>query len=399
MTEAYVHIDGERITHLRLRVANKGPWWCELDLEGQPDLTRSGKRTVHVGALELVGTVPSQSVGRFGLQTKARLNAGGGGWGHTIGRRHYHNDGGVKARTIAEDAARDAGELLGNFVPALERVGADFVREEGLASTALEAVIGGVPWHVDYAGITHVGARPAAPVAASAYKVLAFDPRTKWATLSVDDPRAVGIGSVISDGLEVPRTVRELELTVTPEELRVAVWLGGGDNEGGKLEALFRALVERVSDGKLHGAYRYRVVGMAQKRVQLQAVRKGAGLPDIKPISMWPGVAGAHAELAPGAEVLVQFLEGDRTMPIITHFAGADGKGFVPTSLTLGGESGAEVTRKGDAVEVLLPPMVVNGTMVVSGTPTPFTGVLTSTLGKAVGAATAGSSIVKAASS
>jgi hypothetical protein len=40
------------------------------------------------------------------------------------------------------------------------------------------------------------------------------------------------------------------------------------------------------------------------------------------------------------AEVLVEFLEGRRTMPVITGFAGKDGKGFVPVSITLGGESG-----------------------------------------------------------
>jgi hypothetical protein len=404
MTDAFVHVNGHRVTHLRLHVGNVGPWHLEADFEGEPELT--GQVTAHVGALALVGTVAPRQTGRFGLQTRTRIDAGAGGWARELARKHYHNDGGVLARTIAVDAAREAGEQLGTFVPASERVGRDFVREQGLASTTLEAAIGAVPWHVDYAGVTHVGARAAVEASPEAYKVLAFDPRSKWATLSVDDPRTVTIGSVISQGLEVPGTVREFELVVTPDELRMRVWLGGGDNEPGKLAMLMRSIIERASDGRLLGVYRYRVVSMAPDgRVNLQAVRKDAGLPDAKPISMWPGVAGVHAELAAGAEVLVQFLEGDRTMPIITSFAGVDGKGFVPEQITLAGDAGSEVVRKGDAVEVLLPPFVAAGLVTVPPpvmgvtvpTPMPFQATFTSSLGKAIGVATGGSTKVKSA--
>jgi hypothetical protein len=395
MTEAYVHIAGHRITNLALTIGNVGPWVAEVTFEGAPEL--EGQVTLEVGTRKLVGTIDPEASGTFGLRRRVRLVAGAGGWGKLVPAKSYHNDAGVKARTVADDAARAVGEQIGSFVPLSERIAADYLREARTASCALEDALGGrgeVPWWVDDAGITHAGPRPAVEVASSAYQVLAYDPRERIATLAVDDPAAVGIGTILSERLDGPQTVREIVLTVTPEELRVRAWCGGGDATPGRLAGLFRGLVDRVSDGKLFGKYRYRVARMNGQRVDLQAVRKRPGLPDVLPASMWPGVPGAHAQLAVGAEVLVEFIEGHRGMPIVTAFVGAGGDGFVPTSLTLGGDSGAPVARQGDAVEVLLPPAVFSGT--IGGSPA--SGVLTFPLNKTSGVITAGSSKVKAAS-
>jgi hypothetical protein len=394
MTEAFAAVNGHRLTRLRLVTENVGPWHADVTFEVAPELA-DGPVTLAVGTRTWKGTLTSQT---FGLQRKGRIVAGAGGWGTAVKAKGYHNDAGVKARSVADDAAREVGEQIGSFVPAKERVGADYVREARAASCALEDVLGGVAWWVDADGVTHAGPRASVALSSADYEVLAFDPESLVATLAVDDPGAVQIGSIISERLDGPQTVRQLELTVDATEMRIAAWCGGGEAERGRLPGLMRAIIDRATDGRLWGKYRYRVLRMNGERVELQAVRKELGLPDVLPVSMWPGVAGVHAELAPSQEVLVEFLEGRRAQPIVTAFAGKDGSGFVPVSITLGGTSGPEVTRKGDAVEVLLPPMVANGTMVVGGTPTPFTAVLTSTLGKAVGVATAGTPKVRAAS-
>lgn len=390
MTEVFAAVNGHRLTRLRLVQANTGPWHAEVDFEQAPEL--EGPVTLQVGTRELKGTLTS--TGTFGLQRKGRIVAGAGGWGAPVEAKDYHNDAGVKARSVADDAARAVGEQIGSFVPAEERVGADYVRQAGPASQTLEDVLGGVAWWVDDAGVTHAGPRPAAALASDAYEVLAFNPESLVATLAVDDPAAVQIGSILEERLDAPQTVRELELLVTADEMRVRAWCGVGDALAGRLPGLFRSIIARATDGKLFGKYRYRVLRMNGDRVELQAVRKGAGLPDVIPVSMWPGVAGVHAELSPSSEVLVEFLEGRRTMPVVTGFAGKDGKGFVPVSITLGGNEGPEVARKGDAVEVLLPPAVFSGT--IGGSPA--SGVLTFTLNKTLGTITAGSTKVKAAS-
>lgn len=394
MAEVYTAVNGNRVSTLRLRVANVGPWVAEVDFEQDPEL--DGAVTLAVGdTFSLKGTIAPEASGTFGLQRKARIVAGAGGWGKALKPKDYHNDAGVKARSIADDAAREVGEQLGGFVPAAERVGADYVRGRVLASVVLEEVIGaGVPWWVDFDGVTQVGPRAGVELDPASYEVLAFDPRARMVTLAVDDPSTVQIGSILSERLDAPLTVREYELLVTPDELRIKAWCPVVDATEGRLVALLRTIVERVMARRLYGKYRYRVLKMNGDRVDLQAVSKAAGLPDVLPVSMWPGVAGVHAELTKGAEVLVEFLEGRRSMPVVTGFAGKDGKGFVPVSITIGGPTGAPIARQGDAVEILLPPGTFTGT--INGGPA--SGVLAFPLSKTSGTITAGSSIAKAAS-
>lgn len=387
----FATVAGKRAVAVRLVAGHTGPWFAECELESDAEL--SGQVTLQINGASFIGTVDESNNGVFEGSRKLRILAGGNGWWRTVNPKHYHNDAQVKARTVVEDAARAVGETLGNFVPAAERIGNDYVRDRGPASQVLEDVIGDVPWWVDYDGVTHVGSRPPLTVASEAYQVLAYDPADRRAILGVSDVLAIQIGTVISKSLGGPQTVRELEIVVDAEDLRVTAWCGGSASSAGHLADLMRAIVQRTTDAALYGKYRYRVVRMSVDRVECQAVRKAAGLPDVLPVSMWPGVAGAHAELTPGAEVLVEFIEGDRTMPIITHFAGKDGKGHAPVTLTLGGADGPECARKGDAVEVLLPPAVFSGT--IGGVPA--TGVLTFTLNKTLGSITAGSGKVKVA--
>lgn len=391
MTEVYVGVNGHRLTELRLTVGNVGPWFAECDFEGEPEL--SGRVTLTIDTLKLSGTLDPRASGTFGMQRKARIVGGAGGWSSSVGAKGYHNDAGVKARLVAEDAARAVGETLGVFVPASERVGRDYVRQVGPASRVLEDVIGGVAWWVDYEGITHVGPRPSTSLEAKAYTVLAYDPRDRIATLGVDDPGAVRIGSIITERLDGPHTVRSLELKITAGEMRLVAWCGGAETGRGQLADIMRAIVQRSTDGRLWGAYRYRVVRTAGERVELQAVRRIVGLPDLLPISMWPGVPGAYAELAPGAEVLVSFIEGDRAQPVVTHFAGVDGVGFVPGSLILGGKTGSPAARQGDGIEALLPPALFTGT--VGGSPA--TGTIAWASPKLVGVITGGSGKVRIA--
>lgn len=345
---SFASLAGKRLVSVRLVAGNTGPWFAECELEG--DAQVSGQVTLEINGTPFAGTVDESSNGVFDGNRKVRVLAGGGGWARNVTARNYHNDARIRARTVVEDAARAVGETIGGFVPIAERIGIDYVREAGPASRVLEDVIGGVPWWVDYDGVTRVGMRSSVEAASDAYDVLAYDPMDRRATLGVVDVSAIQVGSIISKTLEAPQTVRELEIVADAEELRVTVWCGGSATGAGQLAQLMLSIVKRTSDGRIWGKYRYRVVRMSTDRVELQAVRQAAGLPDVMPVSMWPGVAGAHAELAPGAEVLVEFIEGDRTMPVITHFAGKDGVGHVPVSLTLCGSEQA-AARQGDLVQ------------------------------------------------
>jgi hypothetical protein len=351
MTEAFATCNGQRLTAARLHVANLGPWYAELEFEQDPAI--SGRVELQLGSTKLSGTLQVSNDGTFGLQRKARIVAGAGAWGSELPEKAYHNDAGVKAKNVAQDAAREAGETLGDFIPAVERVGADFVRQRGPARRTLELVAGpSVAWWVDYAGITNAGPRPTVEIDKNSYELLAYNPLTRIATLAIDDLNTIQIGAVLTERFDEPVVVREYEVTVTAEGgVRVVVWTGGAESGMSRLAQLLRGIAARAVDSKLFGKYRYRVLRMASDgRVELQIVRKQTGLPNILPVEQWPGVAGAHAELAAGAEVLVEFIEGDPSLPAVVGYAGKNGAGFVPDSLTFC-ESAQRAARQGDLVQ------------------------------------------------
>lgn len=334
MTTSRVTVGGVTALALVLHVPLVGPWWAEAVLEDATAV--SGAVELSIGeTLTLSGTVAPRASGAFGEGRSVRIVAGAGGWASLLGAQGYHNDGGVSARLVASDAAAAAGETLGDFAPSATTLGADYVRSAGAASRALEEAAGTAAWWVGFDGRTNVGTRPTSTPTAGSFEVLDFDPVGRVATLGMDDLASIAIGSVIPADTRIPEalTVRELRIEVTGDAATVLAWCGGTDGTRGRVAGTLRAIVERVVDDMLLGPKRYRVFRMSSDRVELQAV--SPGLPNIGPISMSPGVAGAHAELTPGSIVLVTFVDGDRTLPMITHFAGKDGTGWTPANLTL----------------------------------------------------------------
>lgn len=327
---SFANVNGFSATRVELYVPGFGAWYAVVDFEAAPDL--SGRVTLSLGDLQLVGTIDPRHSGSFAEQRRFRIVAGAGGWGTQIPAKAYHNDAGVRALTVAQDAAREAGETIGTFAPSEERIGIDYVRQIGAASRGLERAIGAARWWVDYAGVTQVGDRSETSATNNEdYEVLEFNPREKLLTLGVDDLRKIAIGSEITERLDEAMIVRELTIEVIPDHVRVFAWCGASA-PGTRLGDAFRTLVNKATNSRIFGKWRYRVQQMSGDRVELQKISDAAGLPSILPISMLPGLAGAHSALTPSAEVVVEFLEGDPTKPIVTGFIGKGGPGFTPVS-------------------------------------------------------------------
>ena len=150
-----------------------------------------------------------------------------------------------------------------------------------------------------------------------------------------------------------------------------------------RLVRALRGIVAAITaQTRCHVPVRYRVVSQTVDRYNLQAVSKAAGWPDILPCAVMAGAAGYKANLTPGSIVLVQFIEGDETQPMITHFEQPGQPGFVPVAIKIGADSGpaAAAARVGDQVTVFFPAGIpLTGT--VSGNPfvgtftTPVTGI------------------------
>lgn len=344
----FAKVEGIGLKSAVVRVDDRGPWVAEIVFDGEaPGI--AGRVSLTIGTDTLSGTILPTQDGVYAQERRCTIVGGAAGWGKLVAGKDYHNDAGVKARLVADDVARAAGETIGTFLPASEKLAFDYVRTaEAPASRALEDAAGDdVPWHVDYDGVTNVGARAALELPKGTYEVMAFDPASQVATLSLDDIASLRIGSIITERVTSPLTVRSYELRVTTE-LRATCSTGAADTD---LSRLFAALVRREMDERLLGTFVYRVITMAvDGRVNLQAVRRGAGLPDVSTVPMW-SAPGYHAELRLGGEVLLSFIEGDRARPFIAAFAGKTGVGHVPQSVTIAG-SVLAAARLTDSVRV-----------------------------------------------
>jgi hypothetical protein len=348
--DAYVTVDGQPVPWLRVTVGYTGPWQAEAHVS-TPDALGT-PCTIKLGPLTLTGTPLAAMDGTYAEQRRTRIVGGAGAWGVQVPAAGYHNDAGIKARLIADDVARTIGETIGTFIPAAERIGVDYARPAGTASSVLTAIIGNAAWWVDYAGTTHVGPRPVTTVDPDLYTVLSYDPAERTATLQVDNPADIPVGATIAEGLDVPGVVRELEIIASgTEALRVNVWLGGTAQDGARLAGLLAAITRRVAEDRLYGVYRYRVVSQGTDgRLDLQAVQQAAGLPDLRAITVWPGTSGTWAKVTPGSESLVMFVAGDRAQPLVMALGPYGQGGFAPVELTLGGPDGPYAARVGDAV-------------------------------------------------
>lgn len=370
-----IAVNGLAATRVSIHVPRVGVWYADVDFaDDAPDLPATPFGcAITIDGATFVGTRAPKRDGTFGLQRRTRILGGAAGWQTLAPSRADHNDAGVKGSFVAQAVAGQVGEKLPDASAIGARLGVDYVRPEGVASRVLEDACRGIPWRVDYDGVTRVGARtPPVPVADD-YTVISHDPRHGQITLALDDVSKVGIGTVLTAGLDAPATVTALEIAATADSLRMLVWAGQGASTA--LIDTLRAIVERLIDRRLDGIYRYRVIGMNSDRADLQRCGSRKDLPNTIATSMWPGVSGSHAKLARGCEVLVQFIDGDRAQPAITGFVGRGGPGDIPEELTLGGPSGAApVACLGDSVTVYFPPTIAfTGT--VAGAPA--SGVLT----------------------
>ncbi len=346
----FAHVDGNPIAHATVHVPWSGAWFADVVFLEAPEL--SGEVALEVGDVTLRGTIDDRFAGTRGNELRARIVGGAGGWGSSIAAQSYVNDQGVRALLVAQDAARLSGETLGTFSPSAASLGSYYVRQAGPASRALEDVIGTASWWVEYDGTTTVGTRSTSAAVDGSYQVLEYDATARLVTLGVDDVSAIAPGSVLSDGLDEPQTVRDLEIRVTPDSVRLVAWTGSPVGARGRLEGAVRAVLDRVSGERLLGRYRYRVARLSADRVELQACNPTLGLPDLGPTPMWPGVAGVHATMALGAEVLVEFIDGDRSQPVVSSFVGKGGPGAVPTRIDFGASptSYVALATKADAV-------------------------------------------------
>lgn len=331
---------GRDVTRVALHVPATGVWLADVELLDPAAL--SGRVSLVIGDVTFTGTIDAQVSGTaHETLSRYRVVAGAGRWGAMLPPRGYHNDAGLRASVVLQDVARDAGETITDLPTTV--LGVDYVRSAGPGSACLTSLA--PEWWVGTDGTTHGTPRPTTPAATGSYRVLSFDPRSRIAELeaTTDSLAPLLPGSVLSARLPEAMPVRALDVEVTASGFVARAELGSGPP---RLQAAFSSLLARQQAPLTP----YRVLRMVGDRVELQATRPTSD-PDLGPISLFPGMAGLHASLTPGAEVLVAFVNGDRSQPVVTHFRGKDGSAWAPVSLTL--DASTEIKLGANATETV----------------------------------------------
>ncbi len=316
---------------IRLVIPWLGAWIAEADLDlPTTEALPSGRVSVSVGGESLVGTVDARASGRFGEKARVRIVAGGGGWDRVVAARDFQNDAGLWSNAALTATAAELGETVVDPKPVL--LGNHFVRAAGAASK----MFGHRDWFVDASGVTHVVPRLPVPPPAD-LDVLSWDPSLRLADLATD--AIVWPGTTLSDARFGSAVVRDVEQTFANGQGRALAWCGTSPSS--RLTAALGSAANH-SVGVTHlRLYRYRVVAQnSDGRLLLQAIKPVGVVPDVLPISIWPGMAGLSAEITPGTEVLLGFVEGDPAQPVVVSFQSEP-----PLTLTLDATTAIELGK------------------------------------------------------
>lgn len=314
---------GQRVTGARANIPEWGCWYGEAAIDGE--FTLSGRVELQIADLVLKGTVLSGGPDKG--RSAYRIVAGAGGWGRTIKAFSYADDASTKVSKVVADAAAAAGETFDlTTIPNTARVGANFVRPEGPASSVLELVAPGA-WYVGEDGITRLGKRPPGVLPAG----VTHGPvdRAHGSVTLAGEVIASILPGLAVDGLVAVDVLHEIS---AKGGLRSTVW-GAQSNP---VLATFRKLVELCDPKrKFRGVTEYRVVSTENGRLILEPTQVSSGMPSIQRVTVRPGVAGCEAEVENGARVVVGFMNSEPGRPFVSSFEEAGGDGFMPTTLTL----------------------------------------------------------------
>lgn len=332
-----------RAAHVRLWTPWTGVWLADVDVDlDKTKAVPAGAQTLTIGTAKLVGTVDDSRAGRFGEKASLRLLGGGGGWHKPVPARSFHNDAGLTSRDVIEATAAEVGEIATDLAPVPLAVDFERAGEPATSPAPASAVLANRPWWVGFDGKTVVGARPVATAPKSA-EVLSWSGLEQRAELACDE--LLVPGTTIADARYGTIVLRDIEQTFADGSARAVAWCGPVGVS--RLVDSLVTLVRQRLGGLYLGRYAYRVVRQnVDGRLELQAVERERGLPDMLPVTAWPGVPGVTAKVANGTIVHVEFIAGDPSRPVVTGFEGTK----APQSVTL---TAGAVNIGGDAAKAL----------------------------------------------
>lgn len=322
-------LNGQRVTSVRIEHPYRGAWFADVRVDTGTIGTvgTSGPATLTVGdTVVMVGKIDPRSSGTFGPTASVRV-VGGLGWDKTVQALHFHNDNGVSSTMVYAATASPIGEVIVDAAPVV--LGLDYVRSAGAASR----VFGDRIWWVDVSGVTHTGER--LPATLDKLAVLTgWDPVSQRAELACES--LVIPGTILTDSrIGASVIVRDVVQTFDDHGSHITATCCLAPVS--RLAAALKSAVREFSGAQYLKVYKYRYALTQDGGMALQAVHRNAGLPDLIPVTGWTGVSGMTAGLALSTEVLVSFIEGDPSQPIVVGYSA------IPTPISVKIDASATV--------------------------------------------------------
>jgi len=335
---AAAELNGYACASCALTVPGYGLWHAAVELTddialpvGTPVVLRTLDQTWR-GAVIAGGSVDGHA--------RYRIQAGAGNWGTELKPRAYANDAGVTVARLLTDVALEADEVISN--PPTTRLGAHYSRPRAPASFLLNAL---APrgWYAGADGAVAFGERPSAKLVASLVTVRR-DPAQRVVELAATDSLAGAVpGATTEYG-----AAADVDIEIGADGVRVRLYAASAPNR--RAQAIADMLAALDPGARWRGTYEYRIVSQTAERLNLQPVRSRSLLPDLARVPVRAGVPGVKATHAPGAQVLVVFLDGDLSRPAVVGFDAPDSPGWMPLFLELGGPGALGVARQTDPV-------------------------------------------------
>lgn len=312
--------------------------------------TETPTGSFELGELTWSGTIAPTGAVQDGARFYARIIGGKGRLAAQVIEKNYV--GSVPHARIARDIIAACGETIGTVD--LTTSAAYYERGRGTAGQALNELCdqSGATWWVGRDGAVNVShARPV--------------------TGAIDSDKAFQIGADI-DGTTVLNVVHASDVSpgmvANGKPIRAIYWTLSPD----ALTAECAPSQPSVPDSRAREFYLKQYQAKVSKQNGDKSVDVIAdGKFSLSSVPLLPGIVGSPT-MKGGDLVVVGWLGGSPSSPYA-----------IPAQQA--GDNAKPVALLGDSVLFPLPPMVVNGTILVGGVPQPFSGVLTALLPQALG--------------
>lgn len=321
---ASVELNGTPCTSAALTVPGVGLWVATLAVPSALALSVGAVASIKFLDVTWTGAVVAGGVADGSAHY--RVVAGKGKWGVPLPPRAYANDAGLSAAQLLRDVATEAGEQIDS--PPGGTLGPHFNRPRLPASFALN-LLAPRAWFARPDGVVTFGARPALP--ASTLPVLSRNPAVRVVELGVTGSVAGLLPGMATEF----GTCADVDLELTPDGIRARLYAAPAF--GRRIQALARLLDALDPGRRFRGSFEYRISTQEGERLNLQPVRSRSDLPDLARVPVRAGLPGVKATYAPGAQVVVTFLDGDPTRPAVVGFDDPGQPGWPFLTMTIGG--------------------------------------------------------------